>query len=56
MDPDIITLELARLVETGTEWKRRFTTYDRLLDAGLSSEEAARIACADLPKPMKEAA
>jgi RNA polymerase-interacting CarD/CdnL/TRCF family regulator len=48
MDADLITLELARLVETGTDWSRRFRRYDQLIDAGLSCEEAARIV-SDLP-------
>lgn len=48
MHPDFITIEIARLTKTSTEWERRFKTYDRLQDAGLSCEEAARIACADL--------
>ena len=43
--PELITIELARLVQTSTEWQRRFTEYDRLQDAGLSCEEAARIVC-----------
>lgn len=41
--PELITLELARLVETGTEWAKLFARYDRLIDAGLSCEEAARL-------------
>lgn len=43
MTIDLITIELARLVETGTEWERRFRRYDLLIDAGLSCEEAAEI-------------
>lgn len=43
MTPDLITIELSRLVETGSEWERRFRRYDRLIDAGLSCEEAAEI-------------
>lgn len=57
MHPDFITIEIARLTKTSTEWERRFKTYDRLQDAGLSCEEAARIACADMePEPLKEVA
>jgi hypothetical protein len=41
--PELVTLEIARLVETGTEWDRLFRRYDQLQDAGLSCEEAAQI-------------
>lgn len=43
---DLITIELARLVETSDEWLTRFRRYDQLQDAGLSCEEAARIVTA----------
>lgn len=43
--PELVTLELARLFQTSTEWERRFRHYDRLQDAGLSCEEAARVVC-----------
>lgn len=43
MSPELINIELARLVENGSAWRKRFERYDRLQDAGLSSEEAARI-------------
>lgn len=56
MSPDLITIELARLVETSTEWERRFRRYDRLIDAGLSCEEAAEIIMTDVAEAQEIAA
>lgn len=46
MSPDLINIELARLVEDSSAWRKRFDRYDRLVDAGLSCEEAATIVTA----------
>lgn len=46
MAPELINIELARLVENSSAWLKRFERYDRLQDAGLSSEEAAIIVTA----------
>ncbi|TGV26363.1 hypothetical protein [Mesorhizobium sp. M4B.F.Ca.ET.143.01.1.1] len=43
MSPELIWIEMARLVETSTAWEVRFRRYDRLIDSGLSCEEAAQI-------------
>ncbi|MFC5385146.1 hypothetical protein ACFPLB_04100 [Aquamicrobium segne] len=41
--PELITLELSRLVRTSSAWERRFHEYELLLTAGLSCDEAAQI-------------
>ncbi len=46
MAPELINIELARLVEDSSAWRKRFDRYDRLIDAGLSCEEAAVIVTA----------
>ena len=37
-------LDVARLLRFQTAWERRFHHYNLLLDAGISAEEASRIA------------
>lgn len=57
MFTDLINLELARLVENSPGWRKRFERYDRLQDAGLSCEEAARIVTEEYQaEMMREAA
>lgn len=46
MAPELISIELARLVETSSAWMKRFERYDRLQDAGMSCEAAALIVTA----------
>lgn len=46
MAPELINIELARIVEDSSAWRKRFDRYDRLIDAGLSCEEAATIVTA----------
>lgn len=56
MSPELIHIELARLVENSAGWRKRFERYDRLQDAGLSCEEAARIVTDEYQADLKEAA
>lgn len=52
--PELITLEMMRLMDSATpEWERWFKRYDQLLDAGLPTDEAARIVC-DLSRRTHE--
>lgn len=59
MSPELISIELARLVETSSAWMKRFERYDQLQDAGLSCEEAAIVVTrayqADLSGDLRKA-